>query len=345
MVEERFISESVGLTSEGAADQSSVLRILVSIMSGSNGWGSCSSGDITLRPLEGGITNLLFRCSCRCDSSTSNGVSVLFRIYGENTEQLVSRSMEQQCLRHFSRVYGRFENGCVYEFLKGRPLDEDDLPQEAIMQKVSRALAKFHATPLENFEVPENAPLKLDQTLKEWAVIATSEEARTKIGTKLDIDEIVSREIPWFKENVLRKCEFGTCFSHNDLLAGNIILTDEGEAKFIDFEYGGENYRGFDLGDHFAEFMGLPVDQTRFPTEEQQTYFVKEYVKETNGKIKEEDAGKFKLEVSKLSLGSHLMWGMWSIAQALWSNLEFDYVEYAKLRFDAYFAQKKNLNL
>jgi hypothetical protein len=36
--------------------------------------------------------------------------------------------------------------------------------------------------------------------------------------------------------------------SHNDLLNGNIMRLADGTVQFIDFEYGGTNYRGFDLG-------------------------------------------------------------------------------------------------
>jgi hypothetical protein len=48
-----------------------------------------------------------------------------------------------------------------------------------------------------------------------------------------------------------------TC--HNDLLCKNIILdTVEGTKtiNFIDYEYAGANYRGYDIGNHFCEFAG-----------------------------------------------------------------------------------------
>jgi thiamine kinase-like enzyme len=36
--------------------------------------------------------------------------------------------------------------------------------------------------------------------------------------------------------------------SHNDLLHANIMMLEDGSLQLIDFEYGGTNYRGFDLG-------------------------------------------------------------------------------------------------
>lgn len=48
-------------------------------------------------------------------------------------------------------------------------------------------------------------------------------------------------------------------FSHNDLLANNILVKtpesgeDEQEICFIDFQYASYNYRGFDIGNYFNE--------------------------------------------------------------------------------------------
>lgn len=45
--------------------------------------------------------------------------------------------------------------------------------------------------------------------------------------------------------------------SHNDLLSGNMMLLHDGTLQFIDFEYGGVNYRGFDLGAVFSVEVSL----------------------------------------------------------------------------------------
>lgn len=47
-------------------------------------------------------------------------------------------------------------------------------------------------------------------------------------------------------------------FSHNDLQGGNILLrqdTDEESIVVIDYEYCSYNYRGFDLANHFIEWV------------------------------------------------------------------------------------------
>lgn len=46
-------------------------------------------------------------------------------------------------------------------------------------------------------------------------------------------------------------------FAHNDLLLGNVIYTKErNSVTFIDFEYAAMNYQAYDIGNHFAEFIG-----------------------------------------------------------------------------------------
>lgn len=46
-------------------------------------------------------------------------------------------------------------------------------------------------------------------------------------------------------------------FAHNDLLLGNVIFTEEtNSVTFIDYEYADFNYQAYDIGNHFAEFVG-----------------------------------------------------------------------------------------
>lgn len=91
--------------------------------------------------------------------------------------------------------------------------------------------------------------------------------------------------------------------SHNDLTIGNILRMDDGKIVFIDFEYGGANYRGYDLGiprkrlclptrpecfpgclslrlagNHFNEFAGLGCDFSRYPSLEVQRRYARHYL-------------------------------------------------------------------
>ena len=48
-------------------------------------------------------------------------------------------------------------------------------------------------------------------------------------------------------------------------------------------------------------------------------------------------------EVEGFSLASHYYWGLWALVQATISDIDFDYLNYAILRFNEYERRKKNI--
>ncbi len=65
---------------------------------------------------------------------------------------------------------------------------------------------------------------------------------------------LVSESEIKFVINNLPKNEKSVVFSHNDLLANNILICEPGKViKFIDFEYSCYNFRTFDIGNYFVE--------------------------------------------------------------------------------------------
>nr|KAF6267553.1 choline kinase beta [Myotis myotis] len=151
-------------------------------------------------------------------------------------------------------------------------------------------------------------------------------------------------------------------FCHNDIQEGNILLLSEPEnadsIMLIDFEYSSYNYRGFDIGNHFCEWVydytheewpfykAQPAD---YPTQGQQLHFIRHYLAEAKkGEIvSPEEQRKLEedllVEVNRYALASHFFWGLWSILQASMSTIEFGYLEYAQSRFQLYFQQKGQL--
>jgi thiamine kinase-like enzyme len=54
----------------------------------------------------------------------------------------------------------------------------------------------------------------------------------------------------------LKETHSPVVFCHNDLQENNILYNKEREElHFIDFEYAKYNHRGFDIGNHFCEYM------------------------------------------------------------------------------------------
>jgi len=128
-------------------------------------------------------------------------------------------------------------------------------------------------------------------------------------------------------------------FSHNDLLSANIIYDKEiDKISFIDYEYACYNYRGFDLGNHFCEFAGFDCDYSKYPDRAFQLSWLSAYLKSANdgGDVTEEELEKLYLEVNMFAAAAHFFWIVWALVQAEISDIDFDYMSYAALRFQEY---------
>ncbi len=172
----------------------------------------------------------------------------------------------------------------------------------------------------------------------------------------------LNEEIEWLKNHLTdytSRHNSLVVFSHNDLLLGNIIYNENvrPEIKFIDYEYGCINYQAYDIANHFNEFSGVDKpDYSYFPNKQYQLDWLNIYLTEFYEKLNhfykqqqpdkqqivlnEDKLDQFYEEVNKFTLASHLMWAVWSLVQAQVSKLDFDFVAYAKIRFDEYFKRK-----
>ncbi|XP_077035441.1 choline/ethanolamine kinase isoform X2 [Agelaius phoeniceus] len=151
-------------------------------------------------------------------------------------------------------------------------------------------------------------------------------------------------------------------FCHNDVQEGNILLLAGREASsdrlmLIDFEYSSYNYRGFDLGNHFCEWVysysheGWPCFQAHpehYPSRQQQLHFIRHYLSAAlsggAGRAPQEEQARLEeemlREIERFTLASHFFWGLWSVVQAKISTIHFGYLDYAQSRFQAYFQHK-----
>mmetsp|Transcript_20346 Transcript_20346/g.39976 ORF Transcript_20346/g.39976 Transcript_20346/m.39976 type:complete len:397 (-) Transcript_20346:346-1536(-) len=156
-------------------------------------------------------------------------------------------------------------------------------------------------------------------------------------------------------ELAARKFLFECSFCHNDLLAGNVLYVSEPTSRmqFIDFEYGKYNFRGFDFANHFCEYAGFDFDLERwYPTPDHQRFFVKTYIDASaEGGDMELASLKERLEgdkefaeafytatiawIDRFAVSSHFFWGLWALIQKLYSPIDFDYFDYARLRLTA----------
>lgn len=113
--------------------------------------------------------------------------------------------------------------------------------------------------------------------------------------------------------------------------------------NFIDFEYGSYSYRGFDFGNHFNEFCGLECDWSLYPDRETQILFVTAYLSRElkNGEsVSDAAVERVLAEADLFSLMSNLQWGIWSLIQAKYASIDFDYLTYGNNRISRYLQRK-----
>jgi thiamine kinase-like enzyme len=188
----------------------------------------------TPQPLDGGITNRNFRV-------TLGGEAYVIRQPGKDTVLLgIDREAERLANEAAARlgiapaVAATLEDCLVTRFISCQALDAGELAENAV--EIARALRRFHDSPVQlptRFCVPE--------LLARYGAIV-----RERGGTLPDAyaqacaaAEQIAAALPACKP---RPC-------HNDLLAGNIIRTDNDDPLLIvDWEYAGMGDRRFDLG-------------------------------------------------------------------------------------------------
>ncbi|CAN0176450.1 unnamed protein product, partial [Hapterophycus canaliculatus] len=113
--------------------------------------------------------------------------------------------------------------------------------------------------------------------------------------------------------------------------------------QVIDFEYSGYNPRAFDIANHFCEHAGFDSNfEKSYPKAETQVDFLKAYEGGGESAIQsphtDEEAffEALRTEVNRWALPSHLWWSAWAVVQARYSPIDFDFVDYARLRLAGY---------
>ena len=327
--------------------------------------------------IQGGITNRLYRLEpvafVRAEDGGDDALrslppGVIVRVYGDNTELLIDRQKDIENFVALSqqkfgvKLLGLFKNGRIEEYFNDSiTLAPSDLCKPHLTDLIAKELCKMHLlNVVKTSEGTEKKEPILFKTLEKWISLAESIDWGGDMDKKERVEKInlgsVREEIVWLK-NLLKQTESPIVFAHNDLLSGNILYREgDGNLVFVDYEYGGWNYRGFDIGNHFCEYAGF--DYTKFaevyPNKETQMKFLSAYAKEEMKLRQSEysDPGspeffekleRLYLEVNRYALGSHLFWGVWGIIQAKHSKIDFDFLKYGEERIAAFYYSKESL--
>ncbi|XP_068579423.1 choline/ethanolamine kinase [Cebidichthys violaceus] len=333
----------------------------------SGSWKTIKEGDFQISIVSGGLSNLLYLCSLpdhvHCVGEEPH--QVLLRVYGailQGVDSLVLESVMFAILAERTlgpNLYGIFPEGRLEQYLPNTRMRTDQLSNPAISTEIATKLARFHEMSMPFNKEPKWLFGTINKYLDQVMSLTFLREAHVKKYKKL-----MKLDLPAELESLralLAATPSPVVFCHNDVQEGNILMlhgedhNSTDKLMLIDFEYSSYNYRGFDFGNHFCEWMydytynqwpfykAIPEN---YPTREQQLHFIRGYLAEQRRHSDitmdqtqiEED---MIIEANRYALASHFLWGLWSIIQAKISKIEFGYMDYAMCRFDAYSKQKK----
>ncbi|NXC10926.1 CHKB kinase, partial [Orthonyx spaldingii] len=257
------------------------------------------------------------------------------------------------------RLFGVFPQGRLEQYIPSRRLRTEDLRDPAVSGEIAVKMSRFHGMVMPFNKEPKWLFGTMEWYLKQISELTFPEQAQLEKLEQLRGYNL-EQEMRSLRD-LLESTPSPVVFCHNDVQEGNILLLAGREGSsdrlmLIDFEYSSYNYRGFDLGNHFCEWVynythdSWPFFQARpehYPSRQQQLHFIRHYLSEDSGRrgdtthqeqarIEEE----MLVEIDRFALASHFFWGLWSILQAKISTIQFGYLDYAQSRFQAYFQHK-----
>lgn len=306
-------------------------------------WSGLNNSHFKVERVSGGITNLLLKVSVKNEHEEDAPVTV--RVFGPNTDVVIDRERELQAICCLSaagfgaKLLGIFANGMVQSFIDACTLTPTDMSKPKLAAEIARELRKFH-----EMEIPGSKDPQLWSDIFKFLDKASSlrfeDAAKQAKYTSISFDEL--------REEAMSLKVFTDClnapivFAHNDLLSGNLMLSEKEEKLYlIDFEYGSYNFRGYDIANHFNEYAGFECDYSLYPDKDSQYHFFRHYLSPDNPELaSESELEAVYVETNCYALASHLYWAFWAIVQAKYSPIEFDYLEYYFLRYNEYKKQK-----
>ncbi|XP_060698747.1 choline/ethanolamine kinase [Hemiscyllium ocellatum] len=332
-------------------------------------WKLISVEEFQISVISGGLSNLLYLCALP-DHVLSVGDEprqVLLRVYGailQGVDSLILESVMFAVLAERAlgpRLYGVFPQGRLEQYIPSRRLLTEELAFPDFSAEIAVKMSRFHGMVMPFNKEPKWLFETMDRYLKQIMGLTFTRETHVKKFNKLK-----SFNLPAELANLRSLLEATwspVVFCHNDVQEGNILLLADRDPSsteqlmLIDFEYSSYNYRGFDIGNHFCEWMyDYTYDQwpffkasmEKYPNRQQQLHFIRHYLSEYTGnkgdsihddqtKIEEEMI----IEINRYALASHYLWALWAILQAKISTIEFGYLDYALYRLEAYFEQKR----
>jgi len=257
--------------------------------------------DLTINPLEGGITNLNFLVN-------HGDQKLVVRLGQDIPEHLVFRSNEINVSKAAYEIgvspkliYSEL-GVLVLEFIESETLDPKGVQKN--LKRIMPVIKKIH-NEIPNFLSGQPAMFWVFHVIKYYANFLRSNQS-----SHLDkIDDLLNKASKLEKLSSPREIVFG----HNDFLAAN-FLDDGSKIWVVDWEYGGFNDPLFDIG-------GLASNNDFNQDLEQEAlemYYEKPLTNDVLSKY------------NSMKTASLLRETMWSMVSEITSKLDFDYGEYTQ---------------
>jgi thiamine kinase-like enzyme len=297
-------------------------------------------------------------------------------------------------LGYAPRLLGTFANGRFEEYLDAKTCSAPELRDPSISRAIARQLARLHAlhqeknlnehqgcdvARVENMNAAKTC-LTIDEAQTWCTINVFMERARRGSEGRVDAPDfcVLERLLEQYRMAARQVCS-PLVFAHNDTQYGNVMYTStvskcgggssQGGSNsniyadtsipkvfIIDYEYSSVSPRGFDIANHFAEWMAdyhgsepHVLDESRYPTLAERTLFYEAYSCKNNsiqkargGLVRNYDADTERLEAEvRFYLPcSHLFWGLWGLVRDADTRnrreIDFDYWSYGLARIAAF---------
>lgn len=324
-------------------------ELLVLLLKLASKWGDVIDKDmIKIVHLSGAMTNEVYRISWPMKTENESR-TVLVRIYGEGVDLFFNRDDEIRTFECISKLgqgpglLGCFSEGRVEEFIHARTLSANDLREPEISDLIATKLKEFH-----DLDMPGPKKVALWDRMRNWLC-----EAKNLCTSEHFNDfrlEALEEEIHLLEKEI--SCENQEVkFCHNDLQYGNIMINEEIKLiTLIDYEYASFNPVAYDLANHFCEMAAnyhtdTPhvLNYNLYPSAEERERFVRRYLSSAGKEPSDIEVKQLIEDAEKFTLANHLFWGLWGIISGYVNHIEFDYMEYARQRFEQYWLKKPTI--
>ncbi|PFH49199.1 hypothetical protein AMATHDRAFT_63568, partial [Amanita thiersii Skay4041] len=307
-----------------------------------------TSDRINVHKVSGSLTNAVFFVS---SPSVPEVPTVLLRIYGPSSGDLISRPRELHTLHVLSsqynigpRIYGTFDNGRVEEYFESTTLTPADIRDSRTSRCIAARMADFHSVHLAAVEdVPRQAnnpwDIGVTRNVAAWLGPAQAILSLPSVpeSTKSELDLKRFRKewdkyLHWLSRVDDVNSGSRRVFAHNDAQYGNLLrlkhvkedLEEHHQIIVVDFEYAAANPASYDIANHFHEWTAdyhspTPhlLDVSKYPTREQRHNFYAAYLDcNYTTTITPTLLDKLDKQVRYWSPASHAMWAIWGVIQA-----------------------------